>query len=197
MGQGDDPFSRNIEDTRGAAARGTVKCRDGIILVDELQSCVVAQDGRHHGEGEVLGHGRLDARANDIGKSQDGHGYIRAATCEPSDVALNLDRVLGPSGRRRVLRRHVFGEERRITGACSINRRGRLHDDASHRWGLLARGEQLHRPDDVDLFHRCATAGLHDSRDDSHVNHGVNIRGAEHLADHGIANIGTDEFSPG
>ena len=57
------------------------------------------------------------------------------------------------------LRLEVLGEHRRVVRGGAVDRGRRLHDELAHARRLLARREQLHRADDVDLFHRRPAAG--------------------------------------
>ncbi len=144
----------DVEDARYVLAGRPLEHGQPVLLVQQLHARVVSEHDGHGGQREVAGEHRVDARADEVREPQRGDRHVRAPSGEPAQVALDLDRVLGVPAGRQVLRRHRLVEQRGITWAGSVHRRGGLEHHAPYRRRLLARREQLHRADDVHLLHR-------------------------------------------
>jgi hypothetical protein len=91
------------------------------------------------------------------------------------------------------------GSTSSVNSAGSRGRRAvdggrRLHDQLAHARRLLARGQQLHRPDDVDLLHRRPAAGSQRRGDDVHVDDGVDLVLGDDLGDERVADVGAHEL---
>ena len=161
--------------------------------MDELHAGVVPEHGRDDGEPEVRRHRADDVRADDVGQPQHRDADVGAAPGEAADVALDLGGVLAEAGPGVAARLHLLGEHGRVARAGAVHGRGRLHDEVLDRGRLLARREELHRADDVELLHRQPAAGAAGRGDDAHVDDGVDVLLRDHLGDHGRADVGADE----
>ena len=176
-----------------SADHGVLEHPVEVALVEELHARVEAEHRGDDGQTEVRRHRADDVGADDVGQPQHGHAHVGPAPGEPAHVALDLGGVLAETRARRAARPHVLGEHRRVAAAGAVDRRGRLHDEVLDRGRLLARGEQLHRADDVELFHGAAAAGAAGGGDDAHVDDGVDVLLGDHLGDHRGADVGPDE----
>ena len=161
--------------------------------MQELQARVEAQHPRDHGEPEVVGQRAHDVGPDDVGRADERHVDVGAPAREAAHVALDLVDVLGVAGGGQALGPHVLGEHRGVARARAVDRGRRLHDQALHRRRLLARSEELHGADDVELLHRPATTGRAGRGDHAHVDDGVDVLLGEDLGDDGVADVGADE----
>ena len=114
LAEQDDAVTCDVECPRVVGDRRVPQGVEEVVLVDELQPRVEAQDRGDDGQLEVGRQRGVDARAEAVGEAQGRDGNVRAATREPADVALDLDRVLGEARPRQPLGLHVLGEHRRV-----------------------------------------------------------------------------------
>lgn len=194
LGEQQDALPGHVEGPGVDGARlglggGPAEHRDGVVLVHELEPGVVAEDGRQHGQREVLAERGVRAGADDVGEAQDRHRDVRAAPGEAADVALDLRRVLGEAAAGRVLRLDPLGEHRRVAGRGAVDAGGRLHHQPAHPGRLLAGAEQLHGADDVGLLHRGAVGGAQAGGADAEVDHGVDPVLGDHPGDRRAAQV--------
>ena len=161
--------------------------------MQELQARVVTEDRRDDREPEVRRDRAGHVRADHVGGAQQGDADVGPAAGEPAHVALDLGDVLGVPGAGGAARLHVLGEHRGVAAARAVDRRRRLHDQVPQARRLLAGGEELHRPDDVELLHRVAATGGAGGRDHAHVDDGVDVLLGDDLRDDGVADVGADE----
>ncbi len=129
-----------------------------------------------------------------LAKSQREDLGVGPAAREAPHVSLDLDGVLAEPRGRQPPGAHLLGEHRRVARGGAVDRGGGLHDEALDRRGLLARGEQLHRADDVDLLLRSTSSGEGRRRDDVGVHDRVDVTLGDDLADHRVADVGADEL---
>ena len=161
--------------------------------MQELQSCVVAQHRRDHGQPEVGGHGADHVGAHDVGAAQRRDGDVGATPGEATHVALDLGDVLEVTAAGTPPGLHVLGEHGRVATGRAVDRGRGLHHQLLHALGPLAGRQQLHGADDVELFHRPAAAGRPRSRDDAHVDDGVDVLLGDDLRDDRVADVGAHE----
>ena len=166
---------------------------DRVAGVQELQPGVETHHPRDHRHRQIAGHLRVHARAHQVGQPQRGHHDIRPTAGEPAYVALDLHRVLAEAGTRLHPGQQILGELGRITRGGAVDRHRTLHHELAEAVRLLARRQQLHGADDVDLFHRRPPTGPTRRGHHRHMHHGVDLVGRDHLGDDRIADIGSDE----
>ncbi len=194
LGEQQHALAGDVVDAAVITHRGAAQHLEAVVLVDELQARVVAQDRRDDRHREQADERRVDPRADEVGEPEHGDVDVRPAAAEPADVRLDLDRVLGEPGARRRLRLRPLGEQGRVAGRGAVHRRRRLHDEPAQAGRLLARGEQLHRADDVELFHGRPAARARGGGRDAHVDDRVDLRRRDHLGDDRVADVGADEL---
>src|SRR5690606_7670625 len=76
----------------------------------------------------------------------------------------------------------------------SVDAGGRLHDQPLHGGGLLAGGQQLHGPQDVDVLLHHPAPGVPGGGDDAHVDDRVDLGLGHEPAHERAADVGTDEL---
>jgi hypothetical protein len=125
---------------------------DDVVLLDELEERVEAEDRRAEGSGQVLGDRGDDVGAEHVGEAEDGDDDVGVLVGEVVHERLGLDEGpfdRGPRGRRA---RGVLAEGVRVLLGRAVDEGRRLDDDvADGGAGGAGRGEEVHRPDDVDL----------------------------------------------
>ena len=99
LGEGDDPVAGHVEGAGHVGDRGVLEHVEGVLLVQELQPRVEAEDRRDHREPEVAGHRRGDPRADDVGDPQRRHRDVGTPAGEAAGVGLDLGDVLGEAAR--------------------------------------------------------------------------------------------------
>ena len=167
---------------------------DRVLFVEQLDPRIESERGRHHRQREVARERRVDLRPDEVGEPQDREADVRPAAAEAARVVLDLPRVFRVPRPRVRARTDVFGEDRRIRWIAAVHRRRRLHDDLTQLLRLLARGEQLHRPDDVDLFHLRAPARTSRRRDNGGVHDGIDFGRLKHLDDQRVPDVCAHEL---
>ena len=167
--------------------------------MQELQSGVEAEHRRDHRQAEVAGHRRGDLRPDDVGDPQHGDCDVGTPAGEPARVGLHLGDVLREAAAGQPLGAHPLGEHGRVAVGGAVDRRARLHHELAYVGRLLARGQELHRPDDVELLHRGAAAGCSRGRGraDARVHDGVHPLAHDHLRDHRVADVRAHEVGVG
>ena len=191
--QHQDAVAGDVERAGDVGEDGVLQHPVEVVLVDELHPGVVAEHGRDDGQPEVRRHRADHVGADHVGQPQHGDPDVGTPAGEAAHVALDLGGVLAEPGPGVAARAHLLGEHRRVARAGAVHGRGRLHDEVLDRRRLLARSEQLHGADDVELLHRAAAAGAAGRGDDAHVDDGVDVLLRDHLGDHGRADVGADE----
>ena len=119
---------------------------------------------------------------------------VGAAAGEPAHVALDLGDVLGVA--RSAAARRGSMSSVNIAGSRLLAPYTVVVDfttRCSQTGRLLARRQELHRPDDVELFHRVATPGTAGGRDHAHVDDGVDVLLDDDLRDDRVADVGAHE----
>ena len=187
------PVAGDVEGATDVAADAVLEQRHQVVLVEELQARVVAEHGGGHRQPEVGGHRARHVPPDDVGAAEHRHPDVGAAAGEAAHVALDLGDVLGVAGARGAARLHVLGEHRGVTAAGAVDGARGLHDEVADARRLLAGGEELHRPDDVELLHRVASAGAAGGRDHAHVDDGVDVLLGDDLGDDRVADVGAHE----
>ena len=109
-------------------------------------------------------------------EAQDGDADLRVALGEAAHGGLGLDDVRLHPRARRVRALHRLGEEGGVVALAAVVVRGGLEDDLAHRRVRpAAGGEDVHRPDDVDLV-RAPRRRLRGVHDQPRVDHRVDLR---------------------
>src|SRR6476646_2214709 len=166
LGEQQGPIAGDVEPAGPVRHGRHAQHFDRIVLVQQLQPGVIPQAGGDDSQGEIAGERRLDGRSDEFRETQHRHADIRTTPAEPANVAFDLDGILRVASTWQATCFGVLGEHRRIAGARAVYRGRRLHDQAAHRLRLLASGEQLHCPDDVEFLHRGASTRAARSRGD-------------------------------
>jgi hypothetical protein len=154
-----------------------------VVLVDELQPRIEAEDRRHRGQGEQAAHRRSQSGAQAVGEAQHGHRDVRVLVGELAHGRLGIDDVALDQRARRVRARHLLGEEGRVVLLDPVVVRAGLEDELAHGVALSpARREHVGRAHDVVLVGQ-ARAG--DDRVDNQprVDHRVDLGGLDDAAD--------------
>ena len=160
LGQRDRAGAGDVERARVVFDDRPVQHLERVVDVHELQSRVAAEHGRQRGLGEVPGQGGVRVLPDERGEPQRRGRHVRPAAAESAQVALDVEDVPGETAARHLARFGRLGEDRRIAEDRAVGRRGRAHHDLLQPRHLLAGREQLHRADDVLLFHHRAAAGV-------------------------------------
>jgi hypothetical protein len=169
---------------------------DAVVLVQELQPGVEAENGRHHRHREVPGDRGVGLRADPVGHPQGADADVGAAPGEAAHVPLDLDRVLAQPGLVDRPGRHLFGEHRGVARTRAVHRGRRLDHELANARRFLARGEQLHGADDVDFLHRRPSPSAARGRHDACVDDRVDVLTGDDLRDDGVADVRPDEPDP-
>ena len=193
LGEGHDPVAGHVEGAGHVGDRGVLEHVEGVLLVQELQPRVEAEDRGDHREPEVAGHRRGDPWTDHVGDPQRGHRDVGTPAAEAAGVGLDLGDVLGEAARGEALGVHALGEHGRVAVGGAVDRGAGLQHQLAYVGSLLARREQLHRPDDVELLHRGAATGRSRGRGDAGVHDGVDALAHDHLRDHGVADVSAHE----
>jgi hypothetical protein len=91
---------------------------------------------------------------------------------------------------------HPLGEEGRVVLLAAVVVRRRLEHDLAHgRVGPRAGGEDVHRPDHVDLVGRARRGGRRVD-DQARVDHGVDLRGLHDPPQQRVLGADADELRP-
>ncbi len=192
-GEHEEAVTGHVEGAGGVLDHRVLQHVEQVVLVQELEARVESEHHRDHRQPEVRRHRTRHVGPDHVGATQQGHPAVRSATGEPAHVALDLRHILGVAGARRLARLHVLGEHRGVAAAGAVDRGGRLHHQVPHAGRLLAGGQQLHRPDDVELLHGVATTGGAGRGDHTHVDDRVDVLPGDHLGDHRVADVGAHE----
>src|SRR4029078_4269989 len=131
---------------------------------------------------------------DEVRETQHRHADVRTTPAESADVAFDLDGILRVASTWQATCFGVLGEHRRTAGLRAVYRGRRLHDQAAHRLRLLASGEQLHCPDDVEFLHRGTPTRAARSRGDGGVHDSVDVGVRYHPSNQGIADVRSNEF---
>ena len=193
LAQRHHPVAGDVEGAGHPGGRGVAQHPHQVVLVEELQPRVEAEDPGDHREPEVVGQRARDVGPDHVGGPDHRDVDVGAPAGEPADVALDLVDVLGVARGGQALGTHVLGEHRGVTRTGAVDGGRRLHDQPLDGRRLLARSEQLHGADDVELLHRPATTGRAGGRDHAHVDDGVDVLLRDDLRDDRVADVGADE----
>ena len=167
---------------------------DDVVLVDELVARVEAEDARDRGQREQVAVRRAQVGPEPVGEAQDGDRDVLVALGEALDGVLGLDDVGLQARARRVRALHRLREERRVVALAAVVVRGGLEDDLAHgRVRPAAGGEDVHRPDHVDLV-RVARRGLDRVHDEPRVDHRVDLGRLHDPAQQRVLGADADEL---
>jgi hypothetical protein len=125
-----------------------------VVDVHELQPGVAAEHGRDHRLREIAGERGLGGGAEEGREPQHGGRDLGPPTPEATHVTLDVEDVAREGAPWDGPGLGVLGEDRGVAERRAVGRGGRAHDQLAQPAGALGGGEQLHRADDVVLFHR-------------------------------------------
>ncbi len=154
---------------------------------------VEAEVGGHHGRGEVAGDLGGERRADRRLVAQHRAGHPGVAARVGLEVVLDLADVALKAGAQRKQPRHLLGEELGRVRLGAVDARGAADHDRPDPRRALAGGEQLERPDHVDVVHRPARHPRARPADDLVVHHGVHLLLRDERRDHRVADVRLDE----
>ena len=186
-----DAVAGHVEGARPVLADRLDEDRQEVLDVHELQARVVPERRRQGGAAEVLAERREVVDIEQVGGAQGRDQDLGSAPREPARVRLDLDDVLRESRADSAPGARGLAEQRRVARRGAVDGgRGAQHELA-HDGRTLARGQQLHRADDVELLAATATPHL---GAEVEVHHGVDVLDRDDLADDRRADVGADEL---
>jgi hypothetical protein len=159
---------------------------DDVVLVDELPARVEPEDRRDGRQAQQPRVRRAHPAAEPVGEAQHARLHVGARGREVGDEVLGLDDVALDPRARRVRALHVLAEERRVVLLGAVVVGARLeHEPAHGRVLAAARGEDVHRADDVVLV---GAARARHGRVDDHprVDDGVDLGALDDAADEAV-----------
>ena len=157
--QRDDAVAGDVDDPGDRSHGGESQRLDEVFLVHELQPRVEARErsgqraARSSRSAAVRMPGPMALAKRSTATSTSGRRRENPRTY-PSTSTESLPHPARGSARAAVSSVNM----RRVARAGAVDRGRRLDHEPAHAGGLLARGEQLHRADDVDLLHGDSSA---------------------------------------
>ena len=181
LAQEHDTVTRDVED---AGVVADDRAHDGIsrvVLMQQLQAGIKTGEGGHNRQRQVAREARV--LADPQAQSQHGHPAQLVAQRELADQLLHLEQVTSHPRRDPVPVGHVFREERRVVWAGAVDGLAGFDDQPADRARRCrATDEDVHGPDHVGLMDRTVIVRrVHHHRQ---VDHGVDVKLADQLADH-------------
>ncbi len=167
-----------------------------IGLMEHLQVWIEAKLGRDHRQREISRQ-RCWQIGPDLGLvAQHAATQRRVTPGEVLEVGLQFTDVTLKAGAEREATCHLLAEERGPGRLTPIDRGGPADDDPFHGLGLLAGGQQLQGPDQVDVMQR--PSGLAGFRvpEDAAVHDGVDAGRGQQAAQDRAADIDLDHLGP-
>ena len=194
--QGSRPRPATLKTPGSAVAGDELDGADDVVLLDELHERVEAEDRRAERPGEVLGDRGDDVGAEHVGEAEEGDDDVGVVVGEVVDERLGLDEGPFDRGPRWRGPRRVLGEGVRVLLGRAVDERRRLDDDVPDgRPGGAGRGEEVHRPDDVDLV-QGAGGDLGGVDDEEGVDDRVDLGGADEAVEDRVRLVGADVLGP-
>ncbi len=169
-----------------------------VLLADELQQGVVAEEGRAEPTGQVPRQRRVEVRSEHIGEPQDRDGHLGVVPGEVPHQGLGLDEgALERVGRRR-RPGHRLAERVGVPRAGAVDEARGLDDQRAHRRPRRSRcRQQVQRPDHV---HVLETGGGPERRIDHEpgVDDRVDVGGRDDAVEGRVGVVGDpDVVGPG
>ena len=169
---------------------------DHVVLVDELEERVEAEDRRADRPGQVPADRGHDVGAEHVGEAQTVTRRRGLSSAKSRTRRFGLD---AGTARRRSRAGWPAACPRgrcRVLLGRAVDEAGRLHHHVAHRRaGGAGRGEQVHGADHVDLVH--GAAGHRRRVDDQEgVHDRVDLGGPHDAAEDRVGLVGADELGP-